>query len=239
MRTIRPAFLLALALALPFTSCEKEEEADPVYINGGGGGGTGGTGGTGRTGGTGGTGGSGSGAVDPDDISIDSEAIFSCDGGGTDYVCYDSTSLVQQLFTTSPTSVTSCNFTNFSGVPYAAQIQMYGLDIAGADATPAEMDAFFAPGERDFSLAVGTTPGAFVAIIEDSGDMSTWYRSNLNAQPASSHFTITDAEGWMDGSIYKVKVRAVFQCRMWSVSGGNSMDRVDGIFVGDFTSDAL
>ena len=221
--------LSLLTLFAPvFIGCDKEEEAElvvPETVD--------------DTGGGGGGGGTNTGLIDPDDITIDSEGLFSCDGSGTDYVIYDSTGLVQQLFITTPATVTSCQFVNFEGEPYSTQIQFYGMSIAGTDATQEEMDAFFAPGTRSFSLAAGLTPGAFIAINREATDMTTWYQTNVNPQPSSSFFTITDAQGWMDGPVYKVKVRAVFQCMMWSVSGGNEMQCVDGIFVGDFTSDAM
>lgn len=69
--------------------------------------------------------------------------------------------------------------------------------------------------------------------------MTTWYRTNLDPRPGSSYFTITDAQGWMDVTVHKVKVRAIFKCQMWSVLGDNTIDRVDGIFVGGLTSDVM
>ncbi len=230
-RTATAAFA-ALFLVSLISSCDKDEEAEVVVsevdVDTGGNGGNGGGGG-----------GSNAGLIDPASIDITSEGLFSCDGGGTDFVVYDSTGFQQQLFTTTPLTVTSCQFLNFNGEPYSVQIQLYGMSIVGPDATQAEMDAFFAPGDRPYSMAAGTTPGAFISIVRESSDMTTWYQTNLNAQPSSSNFTITDAQGYMDGAIYKVKIRATFTCKMWSVQGSNSMDCVDGIFVGDFTSDAL
>lgn len=219
-----------LSGALFLAGCDTDEEAELVVPEGSG---------NGNGGGGGGGGGSESGLIDPNTIDITSEGIFSCDGDGTDFVVYDSTSMQSQILSTNTQTVSLCQFMNFEDDPTLVQVQMYGMSIAGTDATQQEMDTYFTPGNRPYSLAVGTTPGAFISIVRDQSDMGTWYQSNLAPQPSSSYFTITDAQGWMDGSIYKVKVRAIFQCEMRSVSGSNTMECVDGIFVGDFTSDHI
>lgn len=228
MRTLLPSILLALAMAVPFVSCEKEEEADPIYINGN-------TPGSGGTGGTGGSGGTNTGAVDPDDIDIGSDPIFSCDGDNVDYVIYTATSMHSTFLTTSGGGTAVSQFSNASGVPDVAQVQLWGFDWAGASPTPAEMDDFFAPGPRSFSQLPGT-PGVMIAIIIDDTDTWSWYQSNVQAQPAESNFTITDAEPYDDGSgVYKLKVRATFQCTLWNYAS-DDMECVDGIFIGYFTS---
>ena len=229
MRSLHPAIVLCMALAIPFVSCEKDEEADPIYINGNGPG-SGGTGGTGGTGGEGNTG-----AVDPVDIDVNSDPIFSCDGDNVDYVIYDSTSMHSTFLTTSGGGTAVSQFSNASGVPDVAQVQLLGFSWAGASPTPAEMDAFFAPGTRSFSELPGT-PGVMINIIIDDTDMWSWYQSNVQAQPTESTFTITDAEPYDDGSgTYQLKVRATFNCMMWNYAA-DDMVCVDGVFVGYFTS---
>ncbi|MBL7962237.1 MAG: hypothetical protein JNM31_00200 [Flavobacteriales bacterium] len=215
-------------LVLPFSGCDKEQEADKVYLNG-----TGGTGGGG--GGTGGGGGgTNSGPVDPATIDINSEPIWACDGNGTDYVCYDSTSWHSQLLSIMTSNAAISQFA-LGDVPYAAQVQLYGFTWSGADPTQAEMDAFFAPGARPFT-DLSLSPGVLISMTPSMSG-NPIYQSNLGAQPSSSSFTITDVQPYPFGSFAGVKVRAVWQCTLKSTSGSD-VQCVDGIFVGYFTGDA-
>lgn len=229
MNTSRAFLLIMVLTSVAITSCDKDQEAEDASpeqpaLNGGNGGGGGG---------------GGVSLINPDSIGIDDEPIFACNGSGTNFVMHDSTSFAFAQLLTNPLTVTSCAFLDSDGDPYSMTIQLYGMTIAGTDATQAEMDAFFVPGTRNYILTPGTTPGVLLSIWRDSSDPGQAFQTNIHAQPASSSFTITDVHGFMDGGFYKVRVRATFKCQMWSVLGSTTMQCVDGIFVGDFTSQGL
>lgn len=229
MRYANVLLLLFILFIAPLSGCEKDQEAEKVTVAGGPG--SGGSGG----GGGGGGGGGNVGPHDPNDIDINSEPIWSCDGDGTDYVMYDSTSWHSTLLTTAGSDACLSQF-GLGDMPYLAQVQAYGINYSGPDATQAELEAFFAVGPRSFA-GLSMSSGIMISMApNDTG--SPVYQTNLATQPGTSFFTITDVEPYPFGPQAGVKVRAIWQCTMKS-TGGDELECVDGIFVGYFTGDAM
>ncbi len=223
--------ILMILFMIPFSSCEKDQEAATVHPTGGGP--------SGGSGGSGGGGGSQTGPVDPDSIDIGSEPIWSCDGSGTDYVLYDSTSWHSALLSNAGGATQAVSQFGFGIMPYLTNVSFYGFTWTGADATQAEMDMFFTTGTKTFGMG----PSASVSIsmaVDDSGDINSIYQTSFVAsQPAGSHFTVTDVQPYDDGSgSAGIKMRATWQCRLQNANG-DAKDCVDGIFVGYFTGNAI
>lgn len=151
---------------------------------------------------------------------------------------YDSTSWHTALLSNYAGNTQAVSQFGLGDMPYLANVSFFGFTWAGADATQAEMDAFFTTGSR----SIGTGPGPSVGlgmVLDDSGDFDAFFQmSYVPVQPSSAFFNVTDVEPYDDSTgAAGVKLRAIWQCTLSNPSGVTK-ECVDGVFVGYFTGNA-